>query len=285
MEKQQNRRNFLKKISVGIGLSQLHYLAWSEGLATLLNEGINPAGEFSLLKLEKLLPDYLFPFVDKFSTGSFKSHYTLFNLYGNAAVKAGELSLSSVSEGIYQKFDFVSSRLANDGIKDRKQIFKYVVSGDIQCKNDITLTPQKWNVSSGIFQEDGKAYGGTAITSIGKIISGEIQINTGSKIIRKNIDNKALSWKWGLIAVAQRMSEESINEIQFATLDEFDALYKNQKLKFQRKVALDCGSGHILDFKVFHLTGDGVIPTVYWIDNQNRTVFVISGMEACLLYK
>jgi len=52
---------------------------------------------------------------------------------------------------------------------------------------------------------------------------------------------------------------------------------------FRRKVNLDCGNDRLIDFKVFELTGDGVIPAVYWVDNKNRTVFVVSGMEAFIL--
>jgi hypothetical protein len=79
------------------------------------------------------------------------------------------------------------------------------------------------------------------------------------------------------------MAEASMAELQFALLDEFDAIHQHQRMVLRKKVKLDCGVEHPVEFKVFELTGDGVIPTVYWVDNHNRTVFVISGMEAYVL--
>jgi hypothetical protein len=126
-------------------------------------------------------------------------------------------------------------------------------------------------------------YGGTGIVNNGEIRNGVVCLNTGNKKIRKPLGNTGLSWKWGLIAVVQKMAEDSTTALQFAMLDEFDALFQNQNLKFRRKVTLDCGNNRKIDFKVFELTGDGVLPTVYWVDNMNRTIFVISGMEAYVL--
>ncbi len=286
MEKRQNRRDFLKKTGVVAGLSQLPLLGWSTGFSTLLSEGVNPAGEFSLLKLDKLLTNYQFPFVDEFSTTSFNTHYSQFNSYGSKAVRAGELSLHSILKGESQQFDFVSSRLANNGIKGRNQIFKYLVSGSVHCETNATLTPQKWKVATKIaLSEEESAFGGTGTIGEGKVKSGEIQIQSEAKLIRKQFGNQQLSWKWGLIAVVQKMAEASTLELQFAMLDEFDAVYQNQKLRFRRNARIDCGSDRLIDFKVFELTGDGVLPTVYWVDHLNRTVFVICGMEAFVLGK
>ena len=284
MEKLQNRRNFLKKAGFVTALSQLPFIGWAEGFSSLFGTGVNPAGELSILKLEKLLPTYLFPFIDRFSTGSFKLHYALYNLYGNNATHGGEFSFDATVSGEKREFKFTSSRLANNGIKESGQIFKYIVSGDVVCENIGTLSPTKWSIESKIsLTENGAPFGGTGIVNKGEIKNGTVCLKTGTKKIRKPIGNIALSWKWGLIAVAQKMAEDSIIELQFALLDEFDTIFQNQKLKFRRKVALDCGNDRKIDFKIFELTGDGVLPTVYWVDNMNRTLFVISGMEAYIL--
>lgn len=284
MNKIESRRAFIRKAGMIVGFSQTSFLGWATGFSTLFREGVNPTGEFSLLKLETLLSAYRFPFIDQFSTDSFKSLYMLYNLYGDHAAYAGELSLHSANEGKTRQFFFSVGRQANNGIMNRGKNFKYIVSGDLLCRSDVTFSPEKWNVSSKIaLSEDGDAFGGAGLTYTGEVKSGEICLKTGGKSIRKSIDSMPLSWKWGLLAVVQKMAEESLPELQFSMLDEFDAIYKNQKLKFRRKVSLDCGNDHLIAFKVFELTGDGVIPTVYWVDNMNRTVFVISGMEAYVL--
>lgn len=284
MEKLHSRRNFLKSAGVIAGLTQLPLMGWASGFSTLLNEGVNPANEFSLLKLEKILSGYKYPFIDQFSTISFEANYKLYNLYGDNAVFSGEFALLSGIKGKNQQFKFSNWRLANNGIKKRNQEFKYIVSGGVQCKNDSTLSPEKWTVSSRIaLAEDGPAYAGTGFRNKGAAKNGIISLTTSRKTIKKPYGDMPLSWKWGLPAVVQDMAKESLPELQFAMLDEFDAIYQNQIIRFRRKVTLDCGSNHLLDFKVFELTGDGIIPTVYWVDNMNRTVFVVSGMEASIL--
>jgi len=284
MGKLQNRRDFLKRAGVIAGFSQLPRMGWANGLSTLLNEGLNPGKEFSLLKLEKLLSGYKFPFTAQFSTVSFKSVFKLYNLYGDSATFAGEFSLGSEMKGANRLFKFSIWRLANNGIKKRDQEFKYIVSGEVQCKTDVALSPEKWNVTSRIaLSKDGPAFGGTGLTNKGESGRGEITIKTSGKPIRKSFGSMPLSWKWGLPAVVQNMAESSIQELRFSMLDEFDAIFQNQTLKFKKKVSLDCGDDHIVDFRVFELTGEGVIPTVYWVDNFNRTLFVVTGMEACVL--
>lgn len=66
-------------------------------------------------------------------------------------------------------------------------------------------------------------------------------------------------------------------------MDAWQTMAFKKEIRFRRKVTIDCGSNRLLDFKVYELTGDGVIPTVYRIDPMNRTVFVVSEMEASVL--
>lgn len=284
MEKLQSRRNFLKSAGVIAGLTQLPLMGWASGFSILMNEGVNPGKEFSLLKLEKILAGYKFPFTDQFSTVSFETAYKLYNIYGDNAVFAGGFALKSGIKGKHQQFDFSNGRLASNGIKKRDQEFKYIVSGKVQCKTDSTFSPEKWTVSSRIaLAEDGPAYAGTGFRNKGVAENGFVSLTTPGKRIKIPYGSKLLSWKWGLPAVVQNMAKESLQELQFAMLDEFDAIYQNQKIRLRRKVTIDCGSERLLDFKVYELTGDGIIPTVYWVDPMNRTVFVVSGMEAYLL--
>jgi hypothetical protein len=84
----------LKTAGIVVGLSQVPSLGWSSGLGTLLSKGVNPHTEFSLLKLEKLLSGYNFPFTDAFSTASFHSQYKLYNLYGASVVRLTACILS-----------------------------------------------------------------------------------------------------------------------------------------------------------------------------------------------
>jgi hypothetical protein len=281
LEKTHSRRNFIIKASVLAGFSQIPLTGWSAGFVTLLNVSVNPQSEFSLLKLEMLLPGYQFPFIDQFSTVAFQSEYKLYNLYGDRAMLAGEFFIRSEMKGKSRHFNFSNWRLANNSILNKNKKFKYFVSGKIKCKPDLTLSPEAWKVFSRIaLLNDGSAYRGTGIKNIGVAKEGEIVIKNLPRPITKSYGQMPLSWKWGLLSVVQNMAVSSIQELHFSSLDEFDMIYKKQVIRFRRKVRIDCGNQQMVDFKIFELTGNGVIPTVYWVDNLNRTVFIISGMEA-----
>jgi hypothetical protein len=280
----QNRRDFLKTATVAAGLSQLPFLGWGNGFSALRATGVNLAGEFSLLKLETLLSVYKFPVVDHFSTSSFGLDYRLYNLYGENAVSAGEFHLKSSQAGTNRNFDFAHWRWADNGIKNREKRYRYIVSGHVTCDTDEFISPRTWKTYSRIaLNEESPAFYNTGLQNEGDAGRGEVTIQTNGKPIRKAYGSLPLCWKWGLPAVVQKMAEASMAELQFALLDEFDAIHQHQRMVLRKKVKLDCGVEHPVEFKVFELTGDGVIPTVYWVDNHNRTVFVISGMEAYVL--
>jgi len=61
-----------------------------------------------------------------------------------------------------------------------------------------------------------------------------------------------------------------------------DMLYEHQFVRFRKKQQIDCGTTKV-EFSVFDVLGDGIIPTVYWVDNFNRVVFIITGVEAYVL--
>jgi len=284
MEKQKSRRNFLKMAGLAAAASQMPLAGWSAGFKTLLGEGLDPSGEFSLLKLNKLLAGYEFPFVEQFSTSEFHSGYKMYNLYGDNTVFAGEFHLKSGVKGKNREFGFLNWRFADNGIKNREKKFKYIVSGDVKCRSGLAFSPEEWVVTSRIaLNESDLAYGGTGLISRGKVKKGEINIRYSVENLKKTYHSEVLCWKWGLPSVVQNMAESNNKELGFSMLNEFDAINENQKLVFRKKVPLDCGNNRPVEFKVFELTGQGVIPTVYWVDQWNRTVFVVSGMEAFVL--
>ncbi len=62
------------------------------------------------------------------------------------------------------------------------------------------------------------------------------------------------------------MAEQSVHEIHFSALDEMDMIYEHQYARFRKKQRIDCGTSNV-EFSVFDVLGDGIIPTVYWVDN------------------
>lgn len=279
-----SRRAFIKQAGIVAAVSGISLSAWSKGLEKLYSAGVNPGNEFSLLKLERLLPGYSFPEISSFSTDAFTLEYDLYNMYHTNDTYAGMMRMTEHVRGRKRINDFHNERLATDGIMDRSKRFRYFVSGNVVCSNDQTFTPEKWDISSKIaLTADTPAYLNTGLNNKGSVRNKQVRIQSAGKNIRLTYDNDALTWKWGIISLVQTMAKNNVNALQFASLDEFDICYNNQSVVHRRNSTIDCGAAGQIRFKVFEHLGEGIVPTVYWVDDKNRTVFVITGMESYIL--
>lgn len=284
MEKVQTRRNFIRTAALATAVSSVSFRGWAEGFSALFNEGIHPSGEFSLLKLEKMLQNYQLPAAGNFSENSFSLNYRLFNLYGNNAAPAGTMKWNLEPVNGKRQFRFSVDRIAGNGIMDQSVSFVYSTEGEVTCAPNDAFTPEKWNVSKRIARNSEKeGYMGAGQTISGTLKNNRITLVTGKNKIVKETGALPLSWKWGVMAMVQNMARKNHQELQFSALDEFDALYAFQEVKFVKDVPLDCSGTH-RTFRVFLHTGDGIIPTFFWVDDLLRTVFVLTGMEAFVLY-
>jgi len=101
MEKINSRRNFIKTgISAGLLISPI--ASFAQGLNWLHEDSLSESGEFSLRKLEKILPGYQLPNTNEFSTNNYKSTYSIYSLYVLGSKKhltAGELQLERSLKG------------------------------------------------------------------------------------------------------------------------------------------------------------------------------------------
>ncbi len=284
MNKTTSRRAFIKQAGIAAAISGVSLSAWSKGLLKLYSVGVNPGNEFSLLKLERLLPEYIFPEISSFSTDSFTLEYDLYNKYHTNDVFAGQMKMTERVRGRKRINVFHNERLANNGVMDRSKRFRYFVSGNVVCSNDNTFTPERWDIASKIaLTADAPAYMDTALNNKGTTKNKQVRIKSAGKTIRLSFDNEALTWKWGIISLVQTMAKNNVNALQFASLDEFDICYNNQSVEHKRNKTIDCGAAGHVEFKVFEHLGEGILPTVYWVDDKNRTVFVITGMESYIL--
>ena len=288
MNENLNRRSFIQSTGIG-ALSLFVPKRLISGSITSLYRGqVDPGNDFSLLKLERILPGYHFPFISSFSTDDFRLVYTLYNLYQEFALQAGsfEISRKKGSDPVYQVICYRNA--SADIIVDNdpyKSIFRgiYIFQGQITTRDDMLASPLTWECETKI--SDGTA-GSPFMDTLhqwkGSFKNGQVYYKSGLNSSKKKPVNKNLSWKWGIINLVQKMAEQSVPEIHFSALDEMDMLYEHQYARFRNKQQIDCGSGNV-EFSVYDVLGDGIIPTVYWVDNFNRVVFIITGVEAYVL--
>jgi hypothetical protein len=282
------RRDFIRHAGMAGMAAMLPAPILSSSLAPLYTCRIDPGNEFALLKLEKILPEYEFPAIETFSTEHYQLKFVLYNLYNNFVKLAGsfEISKNALNDPNYHVESIRSSStdiiFETDEYK-KNFIGSYFFSGDIQAEDNILATPRSWLCKTKIARtRKDPPYMNTGHVWRGGFGGGTISYESGPYYHTRRIGDKDLTWKWGIINLVQKMAEASLDEIHFSVLDEMDLVYDHQYARFRKSKTIDCGTRKI-DFKVFDVLGDGIIPTVYWVDNLNRTVFIVSGTEAFML--
>jgi len=283
-----NRRRFLQNTGVGALGLVIPWQVFSASLGLLYRNGVNPGEEFSLLKMEKILPDYKIPLCNNFTTDKFWLSYTLYNFYQELAMTAGTFEITK-KDGPMPSYKVTCARkaTADFNIENANYIGKYrgnyIFKGDIVTRNDLLASPVKWECETKISDDvKGLPYLNTLHRWKGSFKIGQVNYHSVSQHIIKKPANKDLTWKWGLINLVQKMAEQSVPEVHFSALDEMDMMYEHQYARFRKKQQIDCGTSNV-EFSVFEVLGDGIIPTVYWVDNFCRVIFIISGVEAYVL--
>jgi len=159
----------------------------------------------------------------------------------------------------------------------------YVFEGEISTRDDMLATPLSWNCHTKLLRGNSEeAYMNTSHRWRGAYRDGQISYESGSYKLKKEIIEGNLSWKWGMINLVQLMAQEAVEEMHFSALDEMDMVYEHQFARYRMKKRIECGRGEV-EFTVFDVLGDGIIPTVYWVDDRGRVAFIISGVEAYMI--
>ena len=280
METNMNRRDFIRNTGLTAVAAMIPAGLMSSPLSVFYADSLDPGEEFSLLKLKSLFPEYQFPHAEYYSTRDFELAFKLYNCYGDRLKDAGEFSILK-QVGKQPSYQIKSIRNASADQTSHAGIYDYYFTGKVRTSDNILATPLSWECETKIAPApDAKAYMDTGHSWKGAFKNGKISYESGTYRTEKVITNKDLSWKWGLINAVQMMDPGT--ELHFSALDEMDMVYEHQVARFRKNQVINTGSRKI-SFRVFDVTGDGIIPTVYWVDDMDRVVFIITGMEAFVL--
>jgi hypothetical protein len=280
MKNIQNRRDFIRNTGLTAAAATLPGKLLSSAFAPFYADHFDPGGAFSLLKLEAMFPDYKYPQADRHSTDEFDLKFTLYNTYGKNVRHAGTFSFKKQG-GSKPVYDVRSVRMVSADHPPAQRKFDYYFTGRIVTQDDALATPLSWECETKVARgEDEPPYLNSGHQWKGTYKNAVVKYSSGDVHLEKPVSHENLSWKWGLINLVQKMDPEK--EIHFSALDEMDMIYEHQYARFRKYQEIETGSGTV-KFKVIDVLGDGLIPTVYWVDELDRVVFVINGMEAFVL--
>ena len=280
MKNIQKRRDFIRNTGLIVAGAAMPGKLLSSAFAPFYADQFDPGDEFSLLKLEGIFPEYQYPHAEQYSTDEFDLQFRLYNCYGKRAQPAGEFSFKKQG-GSKPVYSVKSMRMVSADHPPSQKKFDYFFKGRIVTRDDAFATPLSWEcetkVATGV---DEAPYLNSGHEWKGNYKNGVVKYSSGEVKLEKPVPHENLSWKWGLMNLVQKMDPKE--EIHFSVLDEMDMIYEHQYARLRKYQEIETGSGKV-KFKVYDVLGDGVIPTVYWVDELDRVVLIINGMEAFVL--
>ena len=178
--------------------------------------------------------------------------------------------------------------------------------GEIECRGDALSTPVAWRLETRSLDPEGKAVPRTRIEKRAAAKEGFIEVRDPRS--RRTIPAPgAYTINWALFDAVQRLPREPFAPKRFTLLDDFDEAKAGQTLSFRKSVEVAVGGEAVVTYRErrlekgtirsprwgrrgaqplrlhgYDLVGPGQVPVVYWVDEQGRLLFVISGIEAYL---
>ncbi len=153
--------------------------------------------------------------------------------------------------------------------------------GCVTCKNDLLCSPVSWCVQSDQLTSQGALIPRTHLIEEGFIEAGR-WVRVWKKGKRSMEAPVPLTSDWSLFEAVQRFPGRRTRPLDFSMLEEMDQLRPEQHLEETGVIApVFDGKSHKL--RGYHQTGRGILPYHYWVDEANRLLFAVGGIQGFVL--
>jgi hypothetical protein len=151
----------------------------------------------------------------------------------------------------------------------------------IQCADNALSTPQSWEIESEILSSDLQPIEVTRVREDAKVKGGKLSITAAGRSLNREIPAVFTS-NWSLFDAVQRLPGKEAPTLEFALLEDLDLLKQRQRLSYWQSTGIDIGvdGGDSLQLTGYQQIGAGILPYQYWVDDQHRLLFAISGIRA-----
>jgi len=229
-----------------------------------------PTDHFSLHAISPLLNNFTWPTGDFNPNGTWKNSYKIYGLvltWHKSNGETGDLTIqrqrarnNSFNLDInYDRYLFPEN---NDYPPSRQ-----LITAQMHCRQDSLSTPLSRQMQSQVFSPDGQLVPYTQITKSQN---------------RPEQTSPAYTNNWALYDAVQRMPRREFQPLTFTLFDHFDQRKDDQRIMFHKSAVVKIGNRAAALYALVQF-GRGILPIVYWLDEQGRLLFVISGVEAYIL--
>jgi len=256
-----------------------------------------PKDEFPLNIIEPVLDKFQPPGGDFAPKGAWTHRYALYTI--------GQRSLGRVGVATVRREPAADGPVLH---VDYRKFFPGrhwgVMSARLHCRPDALATPVRWRVASHIVRPDKRPLPHTDIEKTGTVDAQDIAIADG-KATRRIARPAACTVNWALFDVVQRLPRKAFEPLHFTLLDHFDQAKANHMLAFRSTTDVLLGGKRVrterwealekgrirkttwgregdrpVRLHAYDHLGDGIVPEVYWVDDQGRLLFMVAGIEA-----
>ncbi|MHB9037244.1 MAG: hypothetical protein ACYC64_11315 [Armatimonadota bacterium] len=201
--------------------------------------------------------------------GAWKNSYDIvFGGFGDDAHLLGSLSIERIP---------VDAESARFVVRYRKDALggKQSFQGELQCVNNDLSTPINWESESVVYGQPGDVIADTRLKESGALHKGTMTVAG-----RRTTIAGPVAMCWGLMDAVQRLPRDKMLIKRFTLIDRLNSQVKpNQTLTLRDSISVDFGNVKA-DLHAYDHTGEGTLPTVYWVDDRCRLLFVTSGLIA-----
>jgi len=149
------------------------------------------------------------------------------------------------------------------------------------CAPDALATPRSWQLESVLLDKAGQPVADTRLAHAAAVKGDTIEAQFG-KHKRVSKVSSPFTSNWSLFDAAQRLSGKGMAPLRFALIEDLDLFKPNQRLSFAEKTEVSVAGGKQLALIGYERIGEGILPYRYWVDDQHRLLFVLSGPRAYL---
>ena len=235
---------------------------------------------FPLHTAPRLLEGFRLPRGEHSPTGSWALSYDVLTLVRQGAV-VGRLRLQreTVSEGcrLHVRYE---RPLIGGGIR--------VEEAKILCAGDVLATPRTWTLEIKSTDRKGNQIPHAGFRKSARVRKSTIDLQDAAGTRQLHVTGR-WTLNWALFEAVPRLPKKPFDPLRFTLLDDFDERKPNQVLSYRgvadTELQQSPPSSKRLRTRLhaFQQLGPGIVPWVYWVDEQGRLLFAVSGLEGYAL--
>jgi hypothetical protein len=271
--KSKSRRDFLKLISL---LSAGTTFSFKPGYQKLTDKSVAAKARdyFSLNKFYPSVNSLVIPEIAFHRGESFEAKYSLFSIGYDIFRREGNVSFSWKDQKDKKVCSCIVERYTETG--NLKSIYHQIS----QHNNDKFFTPIQWTRHSGIAEKfNAPPFEYTELTGEVQIKENILSVTEKGQTFQKPLQGLPLL-KWGNWGLFPCLNENT--DFTFSWIDEMEQVFTGHRIKFRERLGLSIWNCDVT-LCSFQQTGPGLIPTVYWLTENNVLLFVVSGTEIYML--